>query len=300
MPVIGFLSGGSPDTFALFLSGFRAGLKESGYVEGQNVTIEYRWAEGRYERFPELATDLVRRGVSVIAAITPAAAVAAKSATKTTPIVFNAGGDPVKLGLVESFNRPGGNVTGVNFLINELVAKQLEVLHELVPKAAVIGLLVNPTDPNVAAPITNDVQAAADALGHKLVVVKASSERDYDVAFATLVQQRAEGLVVGPDALFNSQRNRLVALAAQHRFPAAYSLREFAAAGGLMSYGTSLADAFRLVGVYTGRILKGAKPADLPVIQPTKFELVINLKTAKALGLTVPQTLLVAADEVIE
>jgi putative tryptophan/tyrosine transport system substrate-binding protein len=300
IPVIGFLSAGSSDTFARFVAAFRQGLKERGYVEGRNVAIEYRWAEGQYDRFSELAVDLVRVGVSVIAAITPAAAIAAHSTTKTIPIVFNVASNPIELGLVASFNRPGGNATGVNFLINELVAKQFAFLHEVVPKASVIGFLVNPIDRNVAEPTTKDVQVAADALRHKLVVVRASSEREFDAAFAGLIEQHAEGLVIGPDALYNSQRNRLVALAAQHRLPTAYSLREFPAAGGLMSYGTSLTDAFRLVGVYIGRILKGEKPADLPVVQPTKYELVINLATARALGLSVPPTLLALADEVIE
>jgi putative ABC transport system substrate-binding protein len=300
MPVIGFLGGGSPDMDANRVRAFRQGLSEGGYVEGQNVAIEYRWAQGKYDRFPALATDLVRRQVNVIAAIGGTASVqAAKAATTTVPIVFQAAVDPVEFGLIASLNRPGGNLTGVTILSVELGPKLLELLHELVPMATVMALLVNPANP-LAETVSRDAQAASRALGLQLHVLHASTERDFDTIFATLAELRADALVIGPDVLFTNSSDKLAALALRHAVPAIYSTREFAAAGGLISYGASIAESWRLIGIYTGRILRGEKPADLPVQQVTKVELVINLKIANALGLDVPPTLLARADEVIE
>jgi putative tryptophan/tyrosine transport system substrate-binding protein len=300
MPVIGALGSGSADGHVPMVAAFRQGLKETGYVEGKNIAIEYRWAEGQYDRLPALAADLVRRQVALIATLGGGAgARAAKAATRTIPIVFVVGVDPVKSGLVASLNRPGGNVTGVSLFSGELEAKRLELLHELIPAAAVIAMLVNPNFPGSDVQL-RDMQKAARTLGLQHIVVRASSERDFDTAFATLVQQRAEALVVGADAFFLGQRDSIVALAGRHAVPTIYAQREFAAAGGLMSYGTDVASAFRQQGVYVGRILKGEKPADLPVQQSTKVELVINMKTAKTLGLSFPLALLGRADEVIE
>ena len=300
VPVIGLLSSARPDTYAHYIAAFREGLSKFGYIEGQNVLIEYRWAEGHYDRLPAMAADLVARQVAVIAApgSTPGA-MAAKAATTTIPIVFGTGADPVKLGLVASLNRPGGNATGISFLTSDLGAKQLELLRETVPNAALIAVLVNPTNPSTES-INRNFQDGAARLGVRLVVLNAVSESDIEMAFATIVQRRAEALLVAGDTLFTERLNQLVALVTRHSVPTIYFVREFAVAGGLMSYGTSLSDSYRLVGVYIGRILKGAKPADLPVQQSTTVELVINLKTARALGLTIPLPLLGRADEVIE
>jgi putative tryptophan/tyrosine transport system substrate-binding protein len=299
MPVIGFLGTETPDRFTNRVRAFRQGLSDTGYVEGQNVAVEYLWAESQNDRLPALAADLVRRQVTVIVANGPAA-VAAKLATKTVPIVFFSGGDPVERGLVTSLNRPGGNLTGVSTLGVEVAPKQLQALHEWVPTATIMALLVNPTNPTLAETESSGVQAAAAALGLQLHVLHASTERDFNTVFATLVQLRVGALVIGVDASFTSRMEELAALALRHGMPTAYPFREFPVAGGLMSYGSSDSDAFRLMGVYTGRILKGEKPADLPVQQSTKFELVINLKTAKALGLIISPQLLARADEVIE
>ena len=300
MPVIGALGSGSAGGHIPMVAAFRQGLKETGYVEGQNIVIEYRWAEGQYDRLSILAADLVHHQVALIAVLGGGAgALAAKAATKTIPIVFVIGVDPVTSGLVASLNRPGGNITGVSLFSGELEAKRLEMLHELIPAAAEIAMLVNPNFPGSDTQL-RDAQKAARTLGLQLHVLSASNERDFDTAFATLVQRRAGALVVGADAFFLGQRDQIVALAARYAVPTIYAQREYAAAGGLMSYGTTLADAFRLQGVYVGRILKGEKPADLPVAQLTKVELVINLKTAKAFGLTVPPALLARADELID
>jgi len=299
MPVIGFLSSEAPGSFATLVAAFRQGLGESGYVEGQNVAIEYRWAEGRYYRLTALAVDLVARKGDVIATGSTAAILAAKNATLTIPIVFFGGGDPVRDGLVASLARPGGNLTGVSVMASELMPKRLDLLSGLVPQAGAIGLLVNPNNAGTE-PMIRDVQEAARAKGVQLAILKAASESDIDAAFASLVRLHVGALVVGADAFFVSRRDQLVMLASRDAVPAIYFTREFAASGGLVSYGTSPTGTWRQVGIYTGRILKGAKPADLPVQQPTIFELVINLKTAKALGLTVPQSLLQRADEVIE
>ena len=301
MPVIGYLGSESPDVFAGRLRAFRRGLSETGYVEGKNVAIEYRWAEGQYDRLPVLLSDLIRRKVTVIDAVTGTPpALAAKAATTTVPIVFVTAGDPVALGLVDSLNRPGGNLTGVATLTVELAPKQLEVLHELVPTATIIALLVNPTNPTNAETLSRDLQAAARTLGLQLHVLHASTEHDFDAVFASLPRLRAGALVIGSDPFFNSRSEQLVALASRHAMPTMYPFREYAMAGGLISYGNSFADAHREVGVYTGRILKGEKPADLPIQQSVNAELVINLKTAKALGLTIPLPLIGRADEVIE
>jgi putative ABC transport system substrate-binding protein len=301
MPVIGFLGSEPPDPWANRVRAFRQGLSEIGYVEGRNVAIEYRWAEGQYDRLPALAADLVRRQVTLIATVVNSpAALAAKAATTTIPIVFAVGIDPVQFGLVASLNRPGGNLTGVTTLAGDLGPKRLELLHELVPTATLLALLVNPTSPIGAETQLRDLQAAARTLGLQLHVLHASTERDLDAVFATLVQLRAGGLVISSDGFLGSRNEQLAALAFRHAVPVIASNRDFAAAGGLMNYGGSVADAFRLVGVYSGRILKGDKPSDLPVQQATRVELIINMKTAKALGLTFPITLLGRADEVIE
>jgi putative ABC transport system substrate-binding protein len=299
MPVIGFLGGGASGLSAPNVAAFRQGLGETGYVEGQNLAFEYRWAEGSYDRLPALAADLVGRKVDVIVAQSTLSARAAKSATSTIPIVFSSGGDPVATGLVTSLARPGGNLTGVSFLTVELMAKRLELLSELVPQARVIALLVNP---NIVAAerMMRDVQEAARAKGVQLHILTATTDSEIDAAFASLVQLQAGALVVGADPFFASRREQLVALASRHAVPAIYAERESAASGGLISYGTNITAVFRQLGTYAGKILKGAKPADLPVEQPTRFELVINLNTAKALGLTVPQSMLMRADEVIE
>jgi ABC-type uncharacterized transport system substrate-binding protein len=299
LPMIGFLNGGSPAEYAPMVAAFREGLKELGYVEGQNVAIEFRWAEGKYERLSALGTDLVRRQVAAIAATSTPAAQAAKALTATVPIVFTTGADPVQLGLVASLNQPGGNVTGVSFLVNELTKKQFEVLHQILPKAALIGFLVNPAVA-YARSQTTEAQDAARALGRQLFVVTARTESEIDAAFAALVKKLAGGVITISDPFLNSRRDQIVALAARHSLPALYPVRDYVAAGGLMSYGTSIIGAYRQVGVYTGRILKGEKPADLPVMRPTKLELVINLKTAKTLDLTIPPALIALADEVIE
>jgi putative ABC transport system substrate-binding protein len=300
MPVIGFLSARAPGDSPHLLAALRQGLKDTGFVEGQNVAIEYRFAGNQNEQLSALATDLVHRQVSVIAATTTEAALAAKAATTTIPIVFETGGDPIRLGLVASLNRPGGNITGVTQLNVEVAPKRLELLHELVPTASVIALLVNPIDPALAETNTRALQAAAHTLGLQLPVLHASAERDFDAVFTNLIQLRAGGLVIGNDPLFTNRVEEIAALAVRHAVPAVYSHREFVAAGGLMSYGGSITDTYRLAGVYTARILKGEKPSELPVQQPTKVELFLNLKTAKALGLIFPITLLGRADEVIE
>ena len=298
LPVIGFLSSASAAGYETLATAFRHGLSETGYVEGRNVAIEYRWAENQYDRLPALAAELVRRQVDVIAANGPAA-LPAKAATTAIPIVFAAGFDPVDLGLVSSLHRPGGNVTGTSMLNVEVVPKRLQLLNELVPAATVMALLVNPSNPN-AANQSRDLQAAARTLGLQLQILHASSDRDFDTVFAKLNELRAGGLVIGADAFFNTRSAQLAALALRHAMPAAYQYREFTAASGLMSYAGSITDSYRQAGIYTGRILKGEKPADLPVQRSTKLELFLNLTTAKALGLTVPLPLIGRADEVIE
>jgi putative ABC transport system substrate-binding protein len=299
MPVVGFLGTRASGDDPQLLTAFRGGLKEAGYLEGQNVAMEYRFAENQYDRLPTLAADLVRRHVAVIVA-NGRAAQAAKEATATIPIAFVAGFNPVEVGLVGSMNRPGGNITGVSILDVELGPKRLQLLHELVPTATIIAVLVNPNDPARAETTLKELQAAADTLGLQLHVLHASTDGDFDTVFARLVELRAGGLVIGGEPFFNSRSEQLGVLTVRHAVPTIYQLREFTVAGGLVSYGGSLTDAYRLVGVYTGRILKGEKPADLPVQQATKVEMIINLKTAKMFGLTVPQSLLGRADEVIE
>ena len=300
LPVVGYLSSRSPEESAAHAAAFRRGLSDTGYIERENIAIEYRWAKGDYERLPALASELAKLGVNVLVAVGGArSALAAKAATATIPIVFLIGDDPAKLGLVASFNRPVGNLTGVTFVTTELGAKRLGLLYELVPNAGVSAFLLNPNFQEAASQ-AEDMQAAAHSLGRRLLVLRASTEREIASSFATLGRERVGALVVENDPFFDSQRNELVALTARNAVPAIYHIREFPAAGGLMSYGASLADAYRQVGTYAGRILKGTNPADLPVEQPTKFELVINLKTAKVLGLTIPTGMLLRADEVIQ
>jgi ABC-type uncharacterized transport system substrate-binding protein len=300
MPVIGVLGGHTRAQWQPFLTAFHQGLKQVGYIEGENVASEYRWAEGHYDRLPALAADLVHRQVAVIAAIGGVnSALAAKAATSEIPIVFLTGRDPVELGFVESFNRPGGNLTGVSLLNDELVAKRLELLRELVPKAATIAILINPDNRNHPSH-ARTLEAVARAGGQQVIVIGAAADGDFEPAFAMLVQRRADALVVNADPFFDSRQEQIVGLATRHAVPTIFPWREFVQAGGLASYGTSLLDAHRQTGVYAGRILKGAKPADLPVVQATKFEMLVNLKTANALGLTVPTSILLRADEVIE
>jgi putative ABC transport system substrate-binding protein len=300
MPVIGYLALTSRDPSANTIAAFRQGLNETGYVEGQNVAIEFRWAESQNDRLPALAAELVHRQVAVIVATGgPGPALAAKAATTTIPIIFNSGSDPIRFGLVASINRPGGNVTGVYMFTAAMDAKRLGLLHELVPTAAMIAVLMNPTYPNAEVQ-TKEVHEAARTLGLQIQILRASTEQDLDTAFATLAQLRAKALLVCADPFFNSRREHIVALAARYAVPTIYEQREFAVAGGLASYGTSLTDAYRQIGIYTGHVLKGDKPADLPVMQSTRFEFVINLKIAKTLGLAVPEGLVLAADEVIE
>jgi putative ABC transport system substrate-binding protein len=300
MPVIGYLGSASPEQFAPYVAGFRRGLNEAGFVEGKNVAIEFRWAEGHFDRLPALASDLVRRQVTVILATgAGGGANAAKAATSTIPIVFTTGRDPADMGLVASLSHPGGNLTGVNFFATELGEKRLELLHALVPKATVIAFVVNPTGIFSESRVRK-MQETGRASGMQLRLLRAANEQEIDAAFASFAQLRPSALLVDSDVFFNDRREQFVALAARYGVPAIYDLREYVAAGGLMSYGASLSEAYRLAGIYVGKILNGAKPADLPVVQSTKIELVINLKTTKALGLTIPQSLLVRTDEVIE
>jgi putative ABC transport system substrate-binding protein len=300
MPVIGFLHSQSPETFTEPLRGFRQGLKESGFVESETVAIEYRWADNQNDRLPALAAELVRRRVAVIATFAPPAVLAAKDATSTIPIVFNSGDDPVRLGLVGSLARPGGNLTGINFLVGQLAAKRLELLRELVPGATRVALLLDPSAGQITETTLRDVEAAARPTGLQIQVLNVQTSREINAAFATFTRDRIDALFVGPGPFFTSRRVQLALLAAVQRVPAIYPVRPFAEAGGPISYGASLTDAYRQVGAYAGRILKGAKPADLPVVQSSKLELVINAETARMLGLTVPDKLLVAADEVVE
>ena len=301
MPVVGFVNGRSPESSVRVADAFRKGLNEAGYIEGQNVTVEYHWLEGQYDQLPSLMADLIRRHVAVIA--TPGsnpAALAAKAATTTIPIVFGVGADPVKMGLVASLARPGGNATGINFFLADVSAKRLGLLHNLVPKAVRIAVLVNPTNTSTAEAMLRDIPEAARALGLQIQVLNASTSREIEAAFATLVRDRADALFVAPDGFFISRRVQFATLAIRHGIPATYTTRDDVEAGGLMSYGTDILDMHRQAGVYTGKILKGAKPADLPVLQSTKFEFVINLQTARVLGIEVPNSIQVLADEVIE
>jgi putative tryptophan/tyrosine transport system substrate-binding protein len=300
LPVIGFLNTQSPEGVPHWMAAFHQGLKETGFVEGQNVAVEYRWAQGQYDRLPELAADLVRRQVAVLAATggEPSPQLA-KAATQTIPIVFTANGDPVRNGLVASLNRPGGNVTGITIFGAAAVAKRLQLLHELVPQAAAIAYLINPNNPNSDVEM-KAAETAAVSLGKEMLIFRAGSESEFEAAFATMVQQQRDALLVASDVFFLSRRQQLASFAARHRLPTIYYLREFAEAGGLMAYGNRVPDMYRLVGTYVGRILKGEKPGDLPVQQSTKFELVINLQTARALGVEVPNSMQLLADEVIE
>jgi putative ABC transport system substrate-binding protein len=299
VPLVGFLTSGGQRGYLDFLASFRQGLAELGFVDGQNVALEYRFAEGHFERLPALANDLIARRVAILVTSGIGSALPARTASATTPLLFLAGDDPVKAGLVASLGRPGGNATGMAWLTSVLLAKRLEIARELVPADALIGVLINPTSPEFE-PQLRDIESAARVLGQQIRIVNATTVSDFDAAFAALTHQQAKALVVSNDAFFNTERDRLVALAALHRLPSVYDRREYAAAGGLITYGTPYPFAYRELGRYAGRILKGAKPADLPVQQPTRFELVINLKTAKAFGLTVPRMLLALADEVIE
>jgi putative ABC transport system substrate-binding protein len=301
MPVIGFLGATSPEGYATFVAGFRLGLKEAGFVDTENVAVVYRWAEGQYDQLPALAADLVSHRVSVIVATGGLpSSLAAKQATETIPIVFTLGSDPIKFGLVSSLNRPSGNITGVTLFAYLLDAKRVELMHELVPGASVVALLVNPNSPAQAEAQYTDVAAAARKFGQQLIILRAGTVSEIDSAVATIAQTKSSVLLVSADPLFLSRRDQLVALVTRHAIPSIYEWRQFAEAGGLMSYGIDLVDAYRQAGIYVGKILRGAKPGDLPILQPTKFEFVINLKTAKVLGLTVPNTMLVAADQVIE
>ena len=300
MPVVGLIIAGSPDASATVAAAFRKGLNETGYVEGQNVTVEYHWLEGQYDQMPALISDLVRRRVAVIATPSTPPALAAKAATAAIPIVFGVGEDPVQLGLVASLAQPGGNATGINFFLNEVVVKRLRLLHDLVPKAVRVAVLVNPANTTNTEPTLRAVQEAAPAIGLQIQILNATTIGEIDAAFTALAREHCDALFVGPDPLFTIRRGQFATLTARDRIPATYARREFVAAGGLMSYGTDLPDASHQIGVYTGRILKGAKPADLPVVQPTKFEFAINLQTARALGIEVPPSVLAIADEVIE
>jgi putative ABC transport system substrate-binding protein len=300
MPVIGFMSGRSPEDSKHLVAAFRQGLSEAGFVEGQNIVIEYRWGLGQYDRMPALAADLVERRVAVLVGVGgDISALAAKQATSTIPIVFGTGSDPIKAGMVESLARPGGNATGYSLLTNQMEPKRLNMLHDLVPGAAVIGVLLNPNFPPAARQL-QDLEEAARTIDQRLFVSKASNDVELNAAFTSLIQQRVGALLVAADPYFDTRRDQIIAFANQNRLPAIYQFREYAVAGGLISYGPSITDLYRQAGIYAGRILKGARPADLPVVQPTKFDFVINLKTAKAIGFTVPQGLVNAADEVIE